>query len=482
VLGLTSALLGYLWNHGWPMELIIPVASSSARCCGAVNGFLVTALGLPSLAVTIGTLALYRGLAFVILGDQAVTDFPQTTPTGLRHVRRHRDPEPDDPVRGPRRDLRRRAAPHGRRPLDLRDRRQRGGGALLRACASSAIKFWLFVVSGAVSALAGIVYTLPLRQRAADNGTGLELSVVAACCSAACRSSAAAAPARRHRRRVPARHAPQRADAQQRLRRRADDRHRRPAAALRPRAERHRAGREALRRRAGTPPPPRPNHHPCEEGHVHIHLEVARRRAGARAWRRSPAVRLDQETAPRRARAAAASVDGGGAGQASAAIKKGLKIAFLPKQLNNPYFTISDKGGKEAVKELGGDVQARRPVRRDASSQVSYINTLTTQKVGRDRDLGQRPERGRAGAQEGDERRASRSSPTTPTPRPTGRDLFINQASAEDLGRSEVQLLAKQIGNKGEIAILSATPNATNQNTWIKFMKDELKPSRSTRT
>ena len=38
-----------------------------------------------------------------------------------------------------------------------------------------------------------------------------------------------------------------------------------------------------------------------------------------------------------------------------------------------------------------------------------------------------------------------------------------------------MQLLAKQIGDKGEIAILSATPNATNQNTWIEFMKDELK-------
>ena len=38
-----------------------------------------------------------------------------------------------------------------------------------------------------------------------------------------------------------------------------------------------------------------------------------------------------------------------------------------------------------------------------------------------------------------------------------------------------MQLLAKQIGPEGgEIAILSATPNATNQNTWIEFMKDEL--------
>jgi rhamnose transport system substrate-binding protein len=58
---------------------------------------------------------------------------------------------------------------------------------------------------------------------------------------------------------------------------------------------------------------------------------------------------------------------------------------------------------------------------------------------------------------------------------PDCRQLFINQASSEEIGRSQVQHLAEQLGYKGEIAILSATPNATNQNTWIEFMKDELK-------
>jgi rhamnose transport system substrate-binding protein len=57
---------------------------------------------------------------------------------------------------------------------------------------------------------------------------------------------------------------------------------------------------------------------------------------------------------------------------------------------------------------------------------------------------------------------------------PDCRTLFINQASSEDVGRSQVKLLADLIGHKGDIAILSATANATNQNTWIKYMKDEL--------
>lgn len=56
-----------------------------------------------------------------------------------------------------------------------------------------------------------------------------------------------------------------------------------------------------------------------------------------------------------------------------------------------------------------------------------------------------------------------------------GRNLFVSQASADTIARDEVKLPAKQIGNKGDIAILSATPNATNQNAWIEVMKDELK-------
>jgi rhamnose transport system substrate-binding protein len=163
-----------------------------------------------------------------------------------------------------------------------------------------------------------------------------------------------------------------------------------------------------------------------------------------------------------------------GTANKNAATKKGLKIAFLPKQINNPYFTISDKGGQDAVKALGGDPKRVGPSDASASSQVSYINTLTSQRV--------------------DAIAISANDPNAVVPAlkkaisqgikvvtydsdtaPAGRQLFINQARPEDLGRSEVQLLGKQLNYKGDIAILSATPNATNQNTWIGFMKDELK-------
>ena len=55
------------------------------------------------------------------------------------------------------------------------------------------------------------------------------------------------------------------------------------------------------------------------------------------------------------------------------------------------------------------------------------------------------------------------------------RQLFINQANTEQIGRSEVQLLGKALNYKGQIAILSAASTATNQNAWIAFMQKELK-------
>jgi rhamnose transport system substrate-binding protein len=162
-----------------------------------------------------------------------------------------------------------------------------------------------------------------------------------------------------------------------------------------------------------------------------------------------------------------------GQADSNAQIKSGLKIAFLPKQINNPYFTISDKGGMEAVKEVKGDGKRVGPSDASASSQVSYINTLTSQRVNAIAISANDPNAVvpslKRAMQQGI-KVVSYDSDTAPA----GRDIFVNQASPEALGRSEVQLLGKQLGYKGDIAILSATPNATNQNTWIKFMKDEL--------
>jgi rhamnose transport system substrate-binding protein len=59
-----------------------------------------------------------------------------------------------------------------------------------------------------------------------------------------------------------------------------------------------------------------------------------------------------------------------------------ITVAFLPKQLHNPYFTISDDGGKKAVEGLGAQFKRVGPSDTAPTAQVPYINTLTTQKVG----------------------------------------------------------------------------------------------------
>ncbi|WP_405736219.1 rhamnose ABC transporter substrate-binding protein [Streptomyces sp. NBC_01537] len=162
-------------------------------------------------------------------------------------------------------------------------------------------------------------------------------------------------------------------------------------------------------------------------------------------------------------------------GNPGAPIKKGLTIAFLPKQVNNPYFTIADNGGKKAVTELGSTYKEVGPSSgSDTSSQVSYVNTLTQQKVSAIVVSAQD-----AGALCTALRQAMKNGIKVVTydsdTNPSCRQVFISPATAQALGRSEVQLLAKQIDYKGEIAILSAGRSATNQNTWIRYMKEELK-------
>ena len=76
MLGLSSSLLGLLWEYKLAMPLAIVICLAVGALCGALNGFLIVRFRLPSLAVTIGTLALFRGFAYILLGDKAVADFP----------------------------------------------------------------------------------------------------------------------------------------------------------------------------------------------------------------------------------------------------------------------------------------------------------------------------------------------------------------------------------------------------------------------
>jgi len=180
VLGASSALMGVLWHMGLPMPVVIVLVLIAGALAGLLNGLVIVKLNLPSLAVTIGTLALFRGLAYVLLGDQAVADFPAGyTAFGMDTLGASFIPLPFVIVivAAVLFTVLLQATAFGRSLYAI--------GANPTAAAFSGIevakiRLRLFVVSGLVSALAGIVYTLRFTSARGDNGEGFELSVIAA--------------------------------------------------------------------------------------------------------------------------------------------------------------------------------------------------------------------------------------------------------------------------------------------------------------
>ena len=181
ILGMSSALLGYLWSKGWPMPAIFVFVAVVGLAAGAVNGLLVTRLRLPSLAVTIGTLALYRGIATIILGPNTVSNFPTGyTNLGIDAV----------PFTG--NDMTwstlifivlaiifgvvLHATPLGRSIYAMGASQEAAQFAGIRV---KRIKTGLYMLSGFICALAGVLWTFRLDTAVQNNGLGLELSVVA---------------------------------------------------------------------------------------------------------------------------------------------------------------------------------------------------------------------------------------------------------------------------------------------------------------
>ena len=157
-----------------------------------------------------------------------------------------------------------------------------------------------------------------------------------------------------------------------------------------------------------------------------------------------------------------------------AEIKKGLKFVSMPKQLGNPYEETEHNGVNKAAEEVGGSNRIVGPTDASAASQVPLINSTVQQKPDALIIAGNDPNAVAPALKQAAQRGVKVVAMDSDVA-PDARTVFINQTSAELIGKGQVELISKQIGGKGEIAILSATANATNQNTWIKFMKAELK-------
>ena len=180
IVGLSSVMTGILTQSGLPFPVAAILAILVGTVAGVINGFLITVVGLPSLAVTIGTLALFRGIAVGLLGTTAITEFPEFWSDLAK------DNIPGTPIPGimiPFVVLAIAFAillhftPFGRSLYAI--------GLNKEAAAFSGVdvgrtKFLLFVMSGTISGFAGVYFTLLYSNARGDNATGMELSIIAA--------------------------------------------------------------------------------------------------------------------------------------------------------------------------------------------------------------------------------------------------------------------------------------------------------------
>jgi len=158
------------------------------------------------------------------------------------------------------------------------------------------------------------------------------------------------------------------------------------------------------------------------------------------------------------------------------ALKTGLKVFVIPKNLGNNYFTTADSvnsgGAIAALQTLGETGTETSGTAATPSSQIPAIQAAinkganilivsATDPTALCPTLSSAMKRGITVI-------------TYDSDAPTCRDMFINQASTAAIGTSEVDLLASELHDTGQIAIVSAAASATNQNAWIGYMKQQL--------
>ena len=158
----------------------------------------------------------------------------------------------------------------------------------------------------------------------------------------------------------------------------------------------------------------------------------------------------------------------------NAPMKKGLKTVSIPKQLGNPYEEYEHSGVDEALEELGGSNRISGPTDAGASTQIPIINAAVQQQPDAIIIAGNDPNAVAPALKQAAQRGVKIVGMDSDVA-PDARSVFVNQVTTQLVGENQVESIGRQIDYKGEIAILSATANATNQNAWIDVMKETLK-------
>ena len=178
MLGLSGTILADLTSRGVDIWLSMAITLLCGLLMGLVNGLLVTRVGLPSLAVTIGTLTLYRGIAQIVLPNSSLGGFPEyLTNIGVVPI-----PHTQIPwsiaifaVLAVAFAVTLHATPLGRAIYAIGSNEE---AAYFSGIRVKRIKLALFVLSGLFCAIAGILFSLRFASARYDAGTGLELNAV----------------------------------------------------------------------------------------------------------------------------------------------------------------------------------------------------------------------------------------------------------------------------------------------------------------
>jgi rhamnose transport system substrate-binding protein len=149
---------------------------------------------------------------------------------------------------------------------------------------------------------------------------------------------------------------------------------------------------------------------------------------------------------------------------------QGKKIAIVVKSANNQYFEEIAEGFSSVIEEQGGAVYLREPAQATAEEQITIVNELISEKV----DciaIASNSETALGAALERAIGQGIKVLSFDSAVAPTSRALHVNQADASRLARALLDSASDISGGAGQLAIMSTTNQAHNQNTWISEMR-----------
>ena len=158
-------------------------------------------------------------------------------------------------------------------------------------------------------------------------------------------------------------------------------------------------------------------------------------------------------------------------GMTGIAQNKPFTLYMIPKFVGILYFDASQKGAEEAAKELGVKLIHRGPNEASVPKQIELVETAIQSKVD---VISIAANDNEALAPSLKKAQAAGIKVVTWDADANARDLFVNQATFQSIGETMVESMVRQVGSTGEVAIVTTTLTAPNQNAWIAVMKDVL--------